>query len=70
MKLSEMARYWAAKQLTQITRQPGTVRLRAPFASPRFSVRMSQKPGTWYREPDGLIVCFDLPKGESEIVLG
>lgn len=40
MKLSEIARYWAAKELTQIARQGNRILLDAPFAAPRFTVRM------------------------------
>ena len=40
MKLSEMARYWAAKELTAIERQGGAVKLDAPFACPGFTVAM------------------------------
>jgi len=38
MKNSEIARYWAAKELTEIERAGGMVTLRAPFASPRFTL--------------------------------
>jgi hypothetical protein len=38
MKLSEIARYWAAKELTRIEKDGNVVRLRAPFASPRFTI--------------------------------
>lgn len=40
MKLSEIARYWAAKELTRITRQGDRIVLDAPFAAPRFTVRV------------------------------
>lgn len=39
MKLSEVARYWAAKELTRIERAEGELRFRAPFACPEFTVR-------------------------------
>ncbi len=39
MKLSEIARYWAARELTRIETRPGTVGFRAPFACPEFTVR-------------------------------
>jgi hypothetical protein len=39
MKLSEAARYWAARELTRIERAGGTVSFRAPFACPNFTVR-------------------------------
>jgi hypothetical protein len=41
MKPSEIARYWAARELTRIEREGDTVTLRAPFACPGFTVRIS-----------------------------
>ncbi len=41
MKNSEIARYWAAKELTEIERAGGTATLRAPFASPRFTLQVT-----------------------------
>lgn len=40
MKLSEIGRYEAARQLTRIERQGSSVRLRAPFACPAFTVKV------------------------------
>jgi hypothetical protein len=40
MKLSEIARYWAARELTQIGREDRAVHLRAPFACPRFTLEI------------------------------
>lgn len=46
MKLSEIARYWAAKELTRIERPDDrTISLRAPFACPGFTVRVPLPPG-------------------------
>lgn len=95
MKLSELSRYWAARELTTIQRQAGVLRLSAPFACPDFtlSVRPSSpvnriqrgvsgpalrrvdsitllRTGTWCAVQDTIKVCFDLPKGVSELVLG
>jgi hypothetical protein len=39
MKLSAIARYWAARELTRIERTPDGVRFHAPFASALFTVR-------------------------------
>jgi len=39
MKLAEVARYWAAKELTRIERKAGGFTFRAPFACPDFTVR-------------------------------
>jgi hypothetical protein len=92
MKLSEIARYWAARELTRIGRSDRGVTFRAPFASPAFTVRISnadgvpelnvggraeqlkevRRPldltaGTWHRDGRDVLVCFDLPKGESRV---
>ncbi|MBL7152179.1 MAG: twin-arginine translocation signal domain-containing protein [Phycisphaerae bacterium] len=40
MKLSEIARYWAARELTKIERKGSRVTFTAPFATPRFTVRL------------------------------
>jgi len=40
MKLSEVARYWAAKELTRIERHGDRITLRAPFAAPQFTLRI------------------------------
>ena len=39
MKLSEVARYWAAKDITRIELQGTRIAFRAPFACPDFTVR-------------------------------
>jgi hypothetical protein len=43
MKLSDIARYWAARELTRIERTGGTVTFRAPFAAPRYTVSISAR---------------------------
>jgi hypothetical protein len=40
MKLGEIAHYWAAKELTKIERRDSQVTFTAPFATPRFTVRL------------------------------
>ncbi len=40
MKVSEIARYWAAKELTAIDSKNRALELRAPFACPSFTLRM------------------------------
>ncbi|HUF60926.1 MAG TPA: hypothetical protein VMN36_02525 [Verrucomicrobiales bacterium] len=42
MKLSELARYWSAKELTQLERTADTLRIRAPFACPAFTLRLER----------------------------
>jgi hypothetical protein len=96
MKLSEIARYWAAKELTGIEKALGRIRFNAPFAAPDFTVRVAPESeaaprvavagretalgevrdplrltaGTFYRQAGTVTVCFDLPKGESQVLLG
>lgn len=93
MKLSEISRYWAAKELTRIERQTDRITLTAPFAAPQFTISVAALPGavpqicsgakpqalrevsrqcdlksgTWLRLREELILCFDLPKGRSEV---
>ncbi len=43
MKLGEIARYWAARELTTIEVQDNKLVLRAPFAAPDFTLRLSPK---------------------------
>lgn len=97
MKLSEISRYWAAKTLTRIDAAAGRVAFRAPFACPRFTLRVpagaAERPprlrasgvdqaplkqvqraldlssGTWCVTTAGRLICFDLPRGPSEIAL-
>ncbi len=45
MKISEIARYQAARELTRIQRVAGRVTFMAPFATPRFTVRIAGAPG-------------------------
>lgn len=95
LKLSEIARYWAAKELTQIHRKGSQIRLNAPFASPRFTVQVESKNvgncklscagvnvrlrrvdsllelenGTWHADDRKVTICFDLPRGLSNITV-
>ncbi len=95
MKLSEIARYWAAKELTNITVSRTTITLKAPFSTPGFTLKLNspvRNPGirfsgeeikpiirvkdtkalksdTWYSDKTGSVLCFNLEKGLSELVL-
>jgi hypothetical protein len=40
MKLSEIARYWAARELTRISRSDGVVTFQAPFACSDFTIQL------------------------------
>ena len=75
MKLSEIARYWAAKELTRIESAGGKTQLHAPFACPLFTLEVPNGMRTLThngtriepKEATGNILCFDLPKGLTEI---
>ena len=41
MKLSEISRYWAAKELTRVERTGNRIQFRAPFACPAFTLRLT-----------------------------
>jgi hypothetical protein len=43
MKLSAIARYWAARELTRIDKQADTVTLTAPFAAPQFTLEIATR---------------------------
>ena len=54
MKNSELARYWAAKELTRIDRQAGNITFNAPFACPAFTLQVEnagQQPPTYQQQP-------------------
>lgn len=95
MKLCEISRYWAAKELTGIAWNDNFIRFRAPFASPLFTVEIAAKRNVvpqliikgksiqlkkvtaplklqnecWLKSGEKIVVCFDLPRGESQIEL-
>ncbi len=45
MKLSEIARYWAARELTRIELAPSRLLLHAPFSCPDFTLRLPARAG-------------------------
>ena len=45
MKLGEVARYWAARELTRLERKENLIALHAPFACPDFTLRLETKAG-------------------------
>ena len=83
MKLADLARYWAAKELTRIEETPAGLRLTAPFACPDFTLRWrtarrparlrevngwkAMEPGTWRRDGDSVVLCMALNKGITDV---
>jgi len=97
MKLSEIARYWAARELTRIETTPNGIQLLAPYSCSDFTLRIQVPPtatpvlefesglgqskvafrevtrasdlvaGRWHRSNAGMKLCFDLPKGRSQL---
>ena len=45
MKISEIGRYWTAKELTKITFAADQVTLQAPFACRNFTLRLAKTAG-------------------------
>jgi hypothetical protein len=43
MKLSEISRYWAAKELTKITITGGKITIFAPFSTPGFTLKLNSQ---------------------------
>jgi hypothetical protein len=43
MKLAELARYWAARELTAIQRENDRITFRAPFSTPAFTVESTRQ---------------------------
>jgi len=54
MKLSEISRYWAAKELTHIERAGNRITFRAPFACPAFTVQLPAPPNAVPRFTSGV----------------
>jgi len=95
MKNSEIARYWAARELTAIQASGSKLAFHAPFGTPDFtlcteaSIRLRPTlqtgskrtelkhvssarkltSGTWCEEGEEVTLCFDLPRGASELRL-
>jgi hypothetical protein len=63
MKLSEIARYWAAKELASIHAQGDQVVIRSPFATPKFTV---QVPGGAGRVPHVAAQGNEIPLREVQ----
>jgi hypothetical protein len=85
MKVSEISRYWAARELTAMDVRGKRAMFHAPFACPAFTVRLNGalpaaplrevqgllklESGTWTRDGKSSVVCFDLPNGASTMEL-
>ncbi|MCC6511998.1 MAG: twin-arginine translocation signal domain-containing protein [Pirellulaceae bacterium] len=60
MKISDIGRYWTAKELTTITRQEKQVRLNAPFGCADFTLRIRAK------KVDGVVQPLGRPTVQSQ----
>jgi hypothetical protein len=97
MKVSEIGRYQAARELTELRLDPSSrkLQLQAPFACRDFTLELPSgwagemhlqqgdqrsplreirqaaalQAGCWIREGERIRVCFDLPRGESQLTL-
>jgi hypothetical protein len=66
MELADLARYWAAKELTTIQAPAMVI---GGKLTPLREVRSWHElaPGTWRRDGDRILVCIRLAKGVTEI---
>lgn len=95
MKNSEIARYWAAKELTEIRFDGKKLKLYAPFAADHFTLQIKTpkvdqavlqinaqevrlekvkskqqlKSGCYYQQSEHVVVCINLQKGNSELLI-
>ena len=94
MKLGEISRYWAAKELTSFFPKDKNINIKAPFSAPGFTIKTNTiarnpqiktrgesiplvriknlndlKSNCWFADKSGTVVCFDLKKGESDLIL-
>ncbi len=92
MKLSEIARYWAAKEFVSFEESKNGLVINAPFEAKDFTISMSMKirnpvlhfgneilsltdfssqgsikSNSYSWEKGQTVMCFDLPKGRSEL---
>jgi len=68
MKLSEIARYWAAKELTAVTVNKNSISLKAPFSTPGFMVKLNASvlnPGM--RRAGGELINFERIKDKRAL---
>ncbi len=96
MKVSEIGRYWAAKELTKLQFTGRNLQIDAPFACAQFTLRVEggsvgkvvlrkdsdvrelQTVSTLaalnsdkiFREQTSTTLCFDLPRGHSQLTMG
>lgn len=62
MKLSELARYWAARECTAITAANGTIQFKAPWACPDFTVEFALPQGRGVNLNDQPLKEVDSPR--------
>jgi len=92
MKLSEIARYWAAKEFVSIDVLKDGFVIDAPFGADNFTIKTEMnfrkpalshgneltkltktqsselmKKNSFFKEKEQNLLCFDLPKGKSEL---
>lgn len=71
MRSSEIARYWAARELTAIRREGARVALSAPFAAPDFTLRISGVRALPPRlEREGSVTALEEVRRRSDLAPG
>lgn len=70
MKLSEIARYWAARELTRSERSGANVTLGAPFACPGFTIKVEGTDGEPSLVTEGAAMPLRQVEATKELVSG
>lgn len=97
MKISEIGRYWAARELTKLQFTGRTLHMHAPFACAQFTLEVTGdslgqvrlrnsnndarellsvsslatlNSNQVFRENNRATICFDLPRGHSQLTIG
>jgi hypothetical protein len=70
MKSSELARYQAARELTQISREGNKITLNAPYACPDFTINVSGAGAVTKATHDGKPLTLEEAKGARELKAG
>jgi hypothetical protein len=70
MKLADLARYWAAKELTAMTRDGSAIVVRAPYACPDFTLRATGGPGVPHVKRGGEKIALKEVENDRRLTAG
>jgi hypothetical protein len=70
MKLADLSRYWAAKELTAITRDGSAIAVRAPYACPDFTLRADEPTGVPHVQRGGEKIALKEVENDRRLTAG